>query len=104
MSLFDALLLDGVRLNFWVAARTDGIAGSGSQSDPFNASSGQFDAVMIKILAMPEAQGAPLTVYLGPGIFDAGGQSRKFEQNQTLEDDNALPGICVPVAAIFQDL
>jgi hypothetical protein len=50
MSLFDAFLLEGVRLDFWVATRTDGIAGSGSQPDPFNASSGQFDAVVIKIV------------------------------------------------------
>jgi hypothetical protein len=53
MSLLDALLLDGVRLNFWLAARTDGIAGSGSQTDPFNAGGGLFDAVMVKILPVP---------------------------------------------------
>lgn len=73
MSLFDTFLLEGVRLNFWVATRGDGIAGCGSQADPFNASSGKFDAVMIKILAMPEAQSAPITVYLGPGIFETKG-------------------------------
>src|SRR5260370_30064470 len=37
-------------------------------------------------------------------IFDASGQSRKFEQGQTLEDADALPGFRGPVAPIFQDL
>jgi Uma2 family endonuclease len=37
-------------------------------------------------------------------IFDASGQSRKFEPNQTLEDASALPGFRVPVAAIFEGL
>jgi Uma2 family endonuclease len=37
-------------------------------------------------------------------IFDASGQSRKFEQNQTLEDPSVLPGFRVPVAAIFEGL
>jgi Uma2 family endonuclease len=35
-------------------------------------------------------------------IFDATGQSKKFEQTQTLEDPNALQGFQVPVAAIFE--
>jgi Uma2 family endonuclease len=37
-------------------------------------------------------------------IFDANGQSRKFEQNQTLEDPGVLPGFRVPVSAIFKGL
>jgi len=36
-------------------------------------------------------------------IFDANGQSRKFDQNQTLEDV-ALPSFHVPVTAIFEGL
>ncbi len=36
-------------------------------------------------------------------IFDANGQTRKFDQNQTLEDAT-LPGFRVPVAAIFEGL
>jgi Uma2 family endonuclease len=35
-------------------------------------------------------------------IFDAAGQSKKYEQSQTLEDPNALQGFQVPVAAIFE--
>lgn len=34
-------------------------------------------------------------------IYDASGQSKKFELSQTLED-SALPGFTVPVAAIFE--
>jgi len=36
--------------------------------------------------------------------FNESGQSRKFEQNQILEDPSALPGFRVPVAAIFEGL
>ena len=47
MSLLDALLLDSYRMNLWVAYRTDGVAGSGTQSDPFDGSSqAKFDALM----------------------------------------------------------
>jgi len=35
-------------------------------------------------------------------IFDATGQSKKFEQSQTLADPGVLPGFQVPVAAIFE--
>jgi Uma2 family endonuclease len=35
------------------------------------------------------------------GTFDGAGRSKKFEQNQTLEDQAALPGFQVAVAAIF---
>jgi Uma2 family endonuclease len=35
-------------------------------------------------------------------IFDATGRSKKFEQTQTLEDPNVLPGFQVPVASIFE--
>jgi Uma2 family endonuclease len=36
--------------------------------------------------------------------FNVSGQSRKFEQNQILEDPSALPGFRVPLTAIFEDL
>ncbi len=35
-------------------------------------------------------------------IYDASGRSTKFEQNQTLEDPNVLPGFSTPVSAIFE--
>jgi Uma2 family endonuclease len=37
-------------------------------------------------------------------IFDASGLSRKFEQHQTLEDPNVLPGFSTPVSAIFEGI
>lgn len=37
-------------------------------------------------------------------IFDASGGSRKFEENQTLEDPSVLPGFQVPVSAIFEGI
>src|SRR5690242_2599405 len=36
MSLFDALLLDSARLDVWIALRTDGVMGSGTESDPYD--------------------------------------------------------------------
>ncbi len=36
MSLQDSFLTDPVPFNVWIAARTDGISGSGTASDPFN--------------------------------------------------------------------
>ena len=38
MSLLDALLLDPVPFDFWIALRSDGINGSGTQSDPYDGS------------------------------------------------------------------
>jgi len=67
-SLVDALLLDPAPLNFWVAARTDGIKGSGvTPGDPFNGSTAdRFDSIMNTL---------PMNcrVYLGPGTFSTQG-------------------------------
>src|SRR5213082_2905399 len=38
MSLLDALLLDPYRTNVWIAYRTDGVAGTGTQNDPYDGS------------------------------------------------------------------
>jgi len=47
MGLLEALLLDSYRMDVWVAYRTDGVAGSGTQSDPFDGSTqAKFDALM----------------------------------------------------------
>ena len=68
MSLLDALLLEPHRLDVWIAKRTDGIKGCGTQSDPYNANTdedaGRFDTVMS---ALPG--GTPLRVHLGPGEY-----------------------------------
>jgi Uma2 family endonuclease len=37
-------------------------------------------------------------------IFDAANRSTKFEQSQTLEDPNVLPGFSVAVSAIFEGI
>lgn len=37
-------------------------------------------------------------------IYDSTGQSKKFEENQTLEDPTVLPGFQVPVAALFEGI
>jgi hypothetical protein len=47
MSLLDALLLDPIRIDVWIANRGDGIAGSGTQTDPYDGSTlAKFDALM----------------------------------------------------------
>ena len=47
MSLIDALLLDPAPFNVWIAARTDGIKGSGTASDPYDGSTAaKFDTRM----------------------------------------------------------
>lgn len=69
MSLLDALLLDPCRVNVWIAARNDGIKGSGTISDPYNAKdAGTFDALMN---GFPEYT----HVNLGPGKSQTAGYS-----------------------------
>src|SRR5713101_6371264 len=47
MSLSEALLLDPLRMNIYIAIRTDGVAGTGTQNDPFDGSTqAKFDAIM----------------------------------------------------------
>src|SRR6266545_1331384 len=38
MSLFDSFLLDPQKFDVWIAPRTDGLKGSGTESDPYNGS------------------------------------------------------------------
>ena len=38
MSLLDSLLLDPARLDVWIALRTDGVKGTGTESDPYDGS------------------------------------------------------------------
>src|SRR6266851_2717981 len=38
MSLMDSLLLDPVDMDIWVAPRTDGVLGSGTEEDPYDGS------------------------------------------------------------------
>src|SRR5437016_2820419 len=67
MSLLDALLLDPYRMNVWIAYRTDGVAGSGTQSDPYDGSTAtKFDTAMNGV-------GPNTCIHLGPGTFETAG-------------------------------
>lgn len=50
MSLMDALLLDPFALDVWIAPRTDGVAGTGTESDPLDGSTqAKFDGAMLAL-------------------------------------------------------
>ncbi len=67
MSLLDALLLDPYRINVWIAYRTDGVAGSGTQNDPWDGSTAtRLDTVLNSLLANTR-------VHFGPGTFQING-------------------------------
>src|SRR6266571_7703247 len=67
MSLLDALLLDPPPFDVWIALRTDGAKGSGTQSDPYDGSSPAiFDSLMGSLPANT-------TIHLGAGTFQTQG-------------------------------
>ncbi|HEV2392535.1 MAG TPA: hypothetical protein VG146_09250 [Verrucomicrobiae bacterium] len=69
MSFVEALLLDPYRMDLWVAMRTDGVAGTGTQNDPFDGSTqAKFDAIMSGVAANT-------CIHLGPGMFQTNGYS-----------------------------
>jgi hypothetical protein len=69
MPFIDSLLLDPHRINIWIARRTDEIKGSGTLSDPFDASTAdRFDALMNSLTEFTR-------VHLGPGVFETRGYS-----------------------------
>jgi hypothetical protein len=76
MSLLDALLLDPVRVNVWIAIRTDGAAGSGTHNDPYDGGLGKFDTVMATLSLSPN-----ISVHLGPGTFVTNGFYEGMQQN-----------------------
>jgi len=60
--LYDALLLDPYPLKVWIAYRTDDINGSGTNSDPYRATTAsELDTVMAILAAS-----VPVRVHLGP--------------------------------------
>jgi hypothetical protein len=74
MPLLDALLLDPYRMNVWIAARNDGVAGTGTHNDPYDGSTAtKFDGVMNMIVT--NYAGIKTCVHLGPGTFQTGGYS-----------------------------
>src|SRR2546429_1743426 len=67
MSLLDALLLDPYRINVWIAYRTDGVAGSGTQNDPYDGSSAtKLDTILNSL-------GTNTRIHFGPGTFQING-------------------------------
>jgi hypothetical protein len=71
MSLLDALLLDPAPFDVWIAARTDGIKGSGTASDPYDGSTqARFDARMSEL--QPNTR-----VHLGQEAVRRGTRHRK---------------------------
>src|SRR6266849_6100399 len=67
MSLLDALLLDPLRMNVWIAYRTDGVAGTGTQNDPYDGStSTKLDTILNNVAANNR-------IHLGPGTFQING-------------------------------
>jgi hypothetical protein len=72
MGLTDALFLDPHPFEIWIAARADGVKGSGTINDPFNGSTAaSFDARMNELNALP----GPTLVHLGSGMFETTGYS-----------------------------
>lgn len=72
MSLLDALLLDPYRINVWIAYRTDGVAGTGTQNDPYDGSTAtKFDGLM-------SGFATNTFVNLGPGTFETAGYYARY--------------------------
>ena len=75
MSLLEALLLDPVRMDVWVAYRSSPVTrgvvqGTGTQSDPFTVqSAADFDALMNDTTRIPNFT----SIHLGPGVFPTAG-------------------------------
>jgi hypothetical protein len=69
MGLTDALLLDPLfPFDYYIAARTDGVGGTGTLNDPFNGSTqARFDSMMRDKIP------ASSHVVLGPGVFSTNG-------------------------------
>src|SRR5437870_5147557 len=66
-TLIDSLLLEPDQFEFWIAIRTDGYKGTGTEVDPYDGSSPTiFDALMNSF--PPNT-----TIHLGPGIFQTQG-------------------------------
>ena len=73
MSLLDSLLLDPPRLDLWIAVRTDGVRGSGTESDPFNGSPRQEPAISVSSLTNssdPSGREATVTTGTNHGYAD----------------------------------
>ena len=71
MSLLDALLLDPYRINIWIALRSDGVKGSGTQNDPYDGSTAtRLDTILNTLVANTR-------IHFGPGTFQINGFRRR---------------------------
>ena len=103
MSLLDALLLDPYRINFWLAIRTDGVAGSGTQADPYNCKvDGTFDQWMNTILALSEVQTQGARIHLGPGVFKTQGYADNVTGGWQAKPRVKLIGSGIDVTTLYQ--
>jgi hypothetical protein len=66
VSLIDALLLEACPLDVWVAVRSDGVKGSGTQSDPYDGSTRPYPAFVISGLTKGGADGKTATATTNP--------------------------------------
>src|SRR5262245_17862994 len=70
MALLDALLLDPSKINVWLAYRTDGVKGSGTQNDPYDGST-SFTALSQQVTNLSSiGLVATATIGAGHGLSD----------------------------------
>src|SRR5689334_11906902 len=81
MSLLDGLILDGalnppvVKQEIWLAIRTDGATGAGTEDDPYNCTGRdsdadpKFDQIMRLIVSNYPFNPLPTTIRLQPGTY-----------------------------------
>ena len=84
MSLLDAILLEPYRdsKNVWIAFRTDGQKGSGTESDPWNGSTQNlFDGLM---RGFNDQSLDFMNIHIGPGTFETKGNA-PYDGNQGWE-------------------
>jgi hypothetical protein len=85
MPLLDALLLDPFRMNVWIAARNDRVAGTGTHNDPYDGSTqAKFDALMS---TMP----TNTCVHLGPGVFQTNGYADGVRRSRSPQRSRPRP-------------
>lgn len=77
MSLAEAMLLDPSPFECWVAARTDGIMGSGTIDDPWNGSTAAlFDSRMTALSSL----NTPVTVHWEQVFFTLRGMQMEWAE------------------------
>src|SRR5690348_3329326 len=71
MAPLDAFFQDSAPLNIWIAARSDGIAGSGTARDPLNGQTSRHPAVRISLTltSHPSNREAEVVLLSGSGMF-----------------------------------